>query len=79
MIAHEFLKVMHQAQVKDVNGRIVSPEGLNWPEIIQTDDLQCKPIQLIREIRDNIGLADRILRFRRLFGKQKQTREPALV
>ena len=50
IVAHEFLKTMKKAGVRDPEGNEVSPDLLDWDAIIKSDTLYQKPIRLMQEI-----------------------------
>jgi hypothetical protein len=70
LIAYEFLKVMHQANVPGAN-----PDGLDWEAIFASDRLYQEPIKIMHEVYDNTHLAEWVLRFAKGFHREETKRE----
>ena len=56
LVAHEFLKTMQAAGVRDSDGRLVDPDRLDWPAIVKSDLLYSDPIGLMPEVYEHADM-----------------------
>ena len=68
LVAYEFLKKMQEAGIKDAAGRVVDPNGLDWPTIIAHDRLYSDPVGLMSEVYEHGDLMNLVRMLANVWG-----------